>query len=352
MKSKVLIIEDNHDVRENLSELLTLSGYETRTASNGKLGVEAALEQTPDLILCDIMMPEMDGYAVLRILSKNENTASVPFIFLTAKTELTDVRRGMTLGADDYITKPFDDVELLDIIEIRLKKHHQQGTGTHAGSSATIINLPSGETVMRAIPEHLKEGEARLIRKKDLLFAEGQTCRYVFCIRSGRAIATKIDNYAKEVVTRLYQYPMIIGVASAFAGSKYQETVKAFEDLEVVPIKKDEFISYVLHDPASAYYFLHQMASYQVQADEKLLLQAFGSVRMKLAATLVDLYSFYQEDNRAVIPVSREDLASMAGTAKETIIRCLSEFKEEGLVSIQGSDILITSVQKLAELRY
>ena len=183
MKSKVLIIEDNHDVRENLSELLTLSGYETRTASNGKLGVEAALEQTPDLILCDIMMPEMDGYAVLRILSKNENTASVPFIFLTAKTELTDVRRGMTLGADDYITKPFDDVELLDIIEIRLKKHHQQGTGTHAGSSATIINLPSGETVMRAIPEHLKEGEARLIRKKDLLFAEGQPCRYVFCIR-------------------------------------------------------------------------------------------------------------------------------------------------------------------------
>lgn len=122
MKSKILIIEDNHDVRENLSELLSLSGYETQTAANGKLGVEAALAQTPDLILCDIMMPEMDGYAVLRILSKNEATASVPFIFLTAKTELTDVRRGMTLGADDYITKPFDDVELLDTIEVRLRK--------------------------------------------------------------------------------------------------------------------------------------------------------------------------------------------------------------------------------------
>jgi CRP/FNR family transcriptional regulator, polysaccharide utilization system transcription regulator len=349
MKIKILIIEDNNDVRENLSELLTLSGYETRTAMNGKLGVEAALSFMPDLILCDIMMPEMDGYAVLRIVSKNELLKDIPFIFLTAKTELSDVRRGMTLGADDYITKPFDDVVLLDTIEMRLKKHVTHAT---ASISPSIINLSTGEQIIRALPETLLDGEPRLIRKKDLLFAEGQTCRYVFVIKSGRAIATKIDNYAKEAVTRLYQYPAIIGVASAVAGTKYQETVKAFEDLEVIPVKKDDFISYVLHDPSTAYYFLQQMAAYQVQADEKLLLQAFGSVRMKLAATLVDLYAFYAINDTAVIPVAREDLASMAGTAKETIIRCLSEFKEEGLVTIQGSDIIISSVQKLAELRY
>lgn len=350
MKIKILIIEDNNDVRENLSELLTLSGYETRTAMNGKLGVEAAMTFIPDLILCDIMMPELDGYAVLRILSKNEMLTDIPFIFLTAKTELSDVRRGMTLGADDYITKPFDDVELLDTIEMRLKKHKTFAPA--ANNSPSIINLSTGDQIIRTLPESLLDGEPRLIRKKDLLFAEGQTCRYVFVIKAGRAIATKIDNYAKEVVSRLYQYPAIIGVASAFAGTKYQETVKAFEDLDVIPIKKDDFISYVLHDPSTAYYFLQQMASYQVQADEKLLLQAFGSVRMKLAATLVDLYAFYADNESAVIPVAREDLASMAGTAKETIIRCLSEFKEEGLVSIQGSDIIIPAVQKLADLRY
>jgi CRP-like cAMP-binding protein len=94
------------------------------------------------------------------------------------------------------------------------------------------------------------------------------------------------------------------------------------------------------------------MAVHQARADEKLLLQAFGSVRMKLAATLTDLYAFYKEKDKAVIPVSREDLAGMAGTAKETIIRCLSEFKEEGLVSIQGSDIVIESIESLSELRY
>lgn len=120
----------------------------------------------------------------------------------------------------------------------------------------------------------------------------------------------------------------------------------------MVPVKKEDFITYVLHDPSVAYYFMQQMATFQLHADEKLLLQAFGSVRMKLAATLIDLYVSYQENGKAIIPVSREDLASMAGTAKETIIRCLSEFKEEGLVTIQGSDISIPSVQKLAELRY
>lgn len=349
MKSKILIIEDNHDVRENLSEILTLSGYETFMASNGKEGVQAALDKRPDLILCDIMMPELDGYGVLRILSKNEALASVPFIFLSAKTELVDVRRGMTLGADDYITKPFDDVELLDTIEVRLnkKKNTVSTPAQHA-----IINLPTGEQVLASLPSAFKEGEPRSIRKKDLLFSEGQTCRNVFIVLSGRAIATKIDNYSKEVVTRIYQHPMIIGFSSAFSSSRYQETVRAFEDLEVIPIKKDDFINYVLHDPAVSYYFLQQMAAFQVRADEKLLLQAFGSVRMKLASTLIDLYNSYQESGKTIIPVSREDLASMAGTAKETIIRCLSEFKEEGLVTIQGSDISIPSVQKLSDLRY
>ncbi|HZV43520.1 MAG TPA: response regulator, partial [Saprospiraceae bacterium] len=87
MKSKILIVEDNHDVRENLSEILNLSGYQSITASNGKQGVELALAENPDLILCDIMMPELDGYGVLRILSKNPLTEHIPFIFLSAKTE-------------------------------------------------------------------------------------------------------------------------------------------------------------------------------------------------------------------------------------------------------------------------
>ena len=109
---KILLIEDNPDVRENTSEILSLANYKVTVAENGKIGVELAQQDRPDLIICDIMMPELDGYGVLHILSKKPETANIPFIFLTAKTEKGDIRKGMNLGADDYLTKPFDDTEL------------------------------------------------------------------------------------------------------------------------------------------------------------------------------------------------------------------------------------------------
>src|SRR6201996_9459333 len=120
---KLLVIDDHDDIRENIAEILSLAGYEVFTAENGKRGVETALKENPELVICYIMMPELDGYGVLHLLRKNDATLNTPFIFLTAKTERVDFRKGMEMGADDYITKPFDDIELLTAIEIRLKKH-------------------------------------------------------------------------------------------------------------------------------------------------------------------------------------------------------------------------------------
>src|SRR2546423_2982669 len=122
MEKTVLVIDDNMDIRENTSEILELAGYKTFTAENGKQGVEIAQKEKPSLIVCDIMMPDLDGYGVLHLLRKNEETQNIPFIFLTAKSERSDFRKGMEMGADDYITKPFDDIELLSAIERRLKK--------------------------------------------------------------------------------------------------------------------------------------------------------------------------------------------------------------------------------------
>src|SRR6186997_184975 len=123
---RILLIEDNQEVRENTAEILELAGYNVLVAPNGKIGVEIAQKENPDLIICDIMMPELDGYGVLHILNKKSETAGIPFIFLTAKTEKTDIRKGMNLGADDYLTKPFDDTDLLNAIEARLQKSSMQ----------------------------------------------------------------------------------------------------------------------------------------------------------------------------------------------------------------------------------
>src|SRR4029079_16242577 len=122
MMKSVLVIDDNKDIRENTAEILELAGYKAFTADNGKKGVEAALKEKPDVIVCDIMMPELDGYGVLHLLRKNPDAQNIPFIFLTAKTERSDFRKGMEMGADDYVTKPFEDIELLNAIEVRLKK--------------------------------------------------------------------------------------------------------------------------------------------------------------------------------------------------------------------------------------
>src|SRR6187399_2727653 len=123
---KILLIEDNLEVRENTAEILSLANYNVVVAENGKVGVEIAQREKPDLIICDIMMPELDGYGVLHILNKKSETAGIPFIFLTAKTEKADIRKGMNLGADDYLTKPFDDTDLLNAIEARLQKSSMQ----------------------------------------------------------------------------------------------------------------------------------------------------------------------------------------------------------------------------------
>ena len=122
MSKKILLIEDNLEMRENTAEIMELANYDVITAVDGKDGVAKAKENLPDLIICDIMMPEMDGYGVLYILSKDPKTCAIPFVFLTAKAEKSEFRKGMNLGADDYVTKPFQEMELLSVIESRLER--------------------------------------------------------------------------------------------------------------------------------------------------------------------------------------------------------------------------------------
>ena len=126
----ILIIEDDAQTRENLQLILDMEGFRALTAANGRIGLDLARRESPDLILCDVSMPELDGHGVLRGLRANEATAAVPFIFLTARGEKRDVRDGMNLGADDYLSKPLDAEDLIAAIETRLARHHAvQATG-------------------------------------------------------------------------------------------------------------------------------------------------------------------------------------------------------------------------------
>lgn len=123
---KILVIEDEPEMRRNITALLRYHKYETVAAANGRLGVEAARREKPDLILCDVMMPELDGHGVLQALQTDALLTRIPFIFLTAKGEKDDLRSGMNLGADDYLTKPVANSDLVRAIEVRLRRVEHQ----------------------------------------------------------------------------------------------------------------------------------------------------------------------------------------------------------------------------------
>jgi DNA-binding response OmpR family regulator len=123
MKEKILIIEDEDEILDNLRILLNAEGFEIFSATDGQKGIALAVQHLPDLIVCDIMIPGFDGYEVLRKLKTDDKTNLIPFIFITAKAEPSDLRRGMELGADDFISKPFSSEELLSAIKTRLHKH-------------------------------------------------------------------------------------------------------------------------------------------------------------------------------------------------------------------------------------
>jgi DNA-binding response OmpR family regulator len=200
---KILIIEDNDEVRENTAEILELSNYEVITAANGKLGVEAALQHKPDLIVCDIMMPVLDGYGVLHLLSKHEETATIPFIFLTAKSEKADLRKGMELGADDYLTKPFDGIELLNAVEVRLKK--AEALKQKYSGDVKQLNQLLDKAQQNGILQLTENSNIVYnYRKKHTIYSEGQKPKALYYIISGKVKNFKTSDDGKELITNIF----------------------------------------------------------------------------------------------------------------------------------------------------
>ena len=140
---KILVIEDEPEMRRNLTTILRLEKFHPLAAENGRVGTELARKERPDLILCDVMMPELDGYGVIAALRADAETAAVPFIFLTAKGEKPDIRAGMNLGADDYLTKPVAKADLLAAVRSRLARAAQQSTPEFKPNFASAKPLES-----------------------------------------------------------------------------------------------------------------------------------------------------------------------------------------------------------------
>lgn len=350
---KILLIEDNEDVRENTSDLLELANFKVITAENGKEGVKMAKKNNPDLIICDIMMPELDGYGVLNSLSKHFKTTTVPFIFLTAKTEKSEIRKGMNLGADDYLTKPFSDEELLEAIHMRLKKHAllKKKYSQDVKGITEFLDEASEYLELNSIS---RDYNLQKYNKNDLIFMEGSTANSLCFVQSGVVKTYKTSEDGKNLVTGLHGPGTFFGQLSLLANDGlYIESASAIDNVEIYKIPKVDFITLLFENKDVSSKFIKLISNDLIEVQEQLIYMAFATVRQKVAKVLLDLHekSDLTEKFSNGISISREDLAGIIGTAVETAIRMLTEFKEEGLIAIgQGKKIIIQDEKALREL--
>jgi len=349
MKKKVLLIEDNPDVRENTGEILELANYEVITAENGKVGIDKAKSSLPDIIICDIMMPEMDGYGVLQVLSKIPQTSAIPFVFLTAKADKGDFRKGMNLGADDYLTKPFEEAELLEVIALRLqrKERMQKSFGTGEEGLGQFLEAARG---LEELQDLSLDRRKRYFKKKETIYFEGDHPSALFFVNKGKVKAIKTDDYGKELVTELFGEGEFMGYIPLLEGAGYRDTAIAIEDTEVSIIPKEDFTGLITRNKDVANKFIKMLSNNIAEKEERLLKLAYGSVRERTAEALLDLQENHSDPEFDDIRISREDLASIVGTATESLIRTLSEFKSDGLVEIDGRKIRIVNENALRKL--
>jgi len=347
---KVLLIEDNDDVRDNTMEILELANYNVYAAANGKSGVEIALKEKPDLIVCDIMMPVLDGYGVLHTLQKNNDTMNIPFIFLTAKTEKAEIRRGMELGADDYITKPFSATELLNAVDGRLKKSELLRQQYAEAMRAKNDSETSADENL--FGQLIQGRNINKYKKKQIVYFEGNRPGRLFYIQRGKVKTFKTNDDGKELVVELFNAGDFLGYTALLEGTNYKETAQAMEDSEIAVIPKEDFDELMSKNHKVAAAFVVLLTKNIRAKEEQLLGLAYNSLRKKVATALLELDEKYHEASQAnfSIDISRENLASIAGTATESLIRTLADFKKEQLIEMDHGVITLRNKYKLQHM--
>lgn len=346
----ILLIEDDTALRENTAELLELSGYKVFTAPNGKLGIQKAKSENPNIIICDIMMPEIDGYGVLESMASEDATKHIPFIFLSAKTEHKEIRKGMDMGADDYLTKPFDEQELISAIESRLAKAsilamRENNRNEHSGEEdENLHNLNQLKNFF------CDEGEVTNYKKGENIYRRGDHSNSMFLILKGVVKTHTMDANAKELITALYKADDFLGFTSFDDNIPFTETATAVEDTEVVGVSKKYVKDILKKSQDVSLELMNLLTDNLSEIKQQLVKMAYSTVRKKTASTILQFVEVMDKKPGTPLRISRNDLATTAGIATESLIRTLSEFKKDGILEIEGRDIHIVDLDRLRDI--
>lgn len=350
MDQKILLIEDDLELAEHITHILNLAQYNVIHACNGIEGVEKAIAQLPDLIISGVEIPSLNGYGVIQILSHHKKTEKIPFVFLSKKASKEEIRLGMNLGADDYITKPIEAGELLKTIEVRLRKRcfptSKKETRKDDSPPMPELNLENFE-----ISDFLKNKRIRNIRKKDFIFMEGQIPGNLYWIKSGKVKNFKTNSFGKELITSIQGEEEFLGHLPLLKNASYEESAEALEDVELYVIPKEEFLAFIKSSKLLSLQFIQLLSKELMDMEDRMIDLAYQPVRQRVARVLLNLgRKFKSWDNSNAITMSRKDISNIIGTAPETLNRMLSEFKEEGIIEISDLGLNVKDIKKLSKL--
>lgn len=344
--NKILVIEDDRIMRENMAEILELSGYLVDVAKDGKDGVKHAKSTKPDLIVCDIKMPVLDGYGVLHILSKDPETAGIPFIFVTAKTERDNRRKGMEMGADDYLTKPFEDTELLKAVETRLKKHELVLKQT-IDNAAEVDDFTNADHSMLSFKDGNKPTISEEYQQGDSVFKAGEHPHFLFFVETGRIKTYRINPDGKELIMNIYSAGDYFGYQAILENRVYNTSAEALEKCLVLKTSKADFIASISKNKKLAAELIKTISENLSEKEQDLIYMAYDSVRKRLANKLIELIP---PESAGSIVISRIDLAALVGTSPETLVRTLTELRELRIIESDSHKITLVDRVKLNKL--
>lgn len=345
MKKHILLIEDDSIVRENTADLLKLANYSVSTATNGKEGVALAKKLNLDLVLCDIMMPHLDGFGVLQLFLQDDNLKNKPFIFLTSKTSHSDVRKAMEMGADDFITKPFEESELLSSVHTRLLKNEN-----NKSNNTIAIDIENDSLVFNNIQElidYFCKKDAFHYQKGDNLYCEGNKSNFVYLIKSGIIKTFKNSEDGKELITGFFYNHQFIGNSPSLFDYALTDNAQAIENSKIIKIEKGEIRAILEKNPKIIIDLMEILSNNMNDTKEKMLQMAYSSVRGRVAKTILYLSKNNQLDK---VDMSRTDLANLIGIAKETLIRTLTELKESGCINVTKNYIQVNNERELSRI--
>ena len=347
----ILLIEDDQDVRETTADILEFSDFKVFQAETGEEGIKLAKRESPDLILCDIMMPGQDGYEVFSILSQDPKTYTIPFIFLTALAEKEEIRYGINLGADDYITKPFEEEELLKIIQKRLNR--TQGLKGKEGDSlegfTQFVAQAEGFEELKGL---VKDYRVRTFEPEETLFRQDESAEFLFLINSGKVRTLKKEKGKGEIVTGEFSQGNYLGHLSLLQDQNFRETAVVVERAQICKVPKQDFITLIHKNPEVSAHFIKLLSGAIAEKEEQLLAQAFDSRYRKLARLLLDLHTQSGKNREAhpVIDLDRHDLAIMLEIPQETLMRSLHAFRQQKLIEMEAKKVRLMDLEALERI--